>query len=42
MAIDYTPKHFTLTYPREYVAHIETNRPEKMNAYHEACVLSLP
>lgn len=26
-------KHFNLTYPSEYVAHVEINRPEKLNAF---------
>ncbi|KAK2809049.1 hypothetical protein FQN50_004102 [Emmonsiellopsis sp. PD_5] len=30
-----TYEYFTVTFPREYVAHIQTNRPKKMNAYFE-------
>ncbi|KAK2786083.1 hypothetical protein FQN53_006992 [Emmonsiellopsis sp. PD_33] len=30
-----TYEYFTVAYPREYVAHIQTNRPKKMNAYFE-------
>lgn len=36
MTTQYAPKHFNLSFPREFVAHIETNRAEKMNAFHEA------
>lgn len=28
-------KYFNLTYPIPYVAHVEINRPEKMNAFIE-------
>jgi hypothetical protein len=31
-----TYKHFLVTYPSEYVAHVEINRPEKLNAFFEA------
>ncbi|KAH8694231.1 enoyl-CoA hydratase/isomerase family protein [Talaromyces proteolyticus] len=34
-------KHFNVTFPREYVAHVETNRPEKMNSFFEAMWLEL-
>ncbi|KAL1961411.1 hypothetical protein VTO42DRAFT_139 [Malbranchea cinnamomea] len=37
----YSPKHFNLTFPREWIAHVETNRPDKLNAYHEAMWLEL-
>ncbi|KAK2747979.1 hypothetical protein FQN57_001570 [Myotisia sp. PD_48] len=33
---DYSPKHFNITFPAEYVAHVEINRPEKLNAFFEA------
>ncbi|KAE8384054.1 ClpP/crotonase-like domain-containing protein [Aspergillus alliaceus] len=35
------PKHFTLTYPQEYVAHVEINRPAKMNAFFEEMWLEM-
>lgn len=28
-------KYFSLTYPIPYVAHVEINRPEKLNAFTE-------
>ena len=31
-ASKYDYKHFKVTFPAEYVAHVEFNRPEKMNA----------
>nr|KMM68394.1 enoyl-CoA hydratase/isomerase family protein [Coccidioides posadasii RMSCC 3488] len=31
----YNPKHFNVTFPREYIAHVETNRADKLNAYFE-------
>ncbi|PGH08786.1 hypothetical protein AJ79_05885 [Helicocarpus griseus UAMH5409] len=34
-------EHFNVTFPQEYVAHIETNRPKKMNAYFEPMWLEL-
>lgn len=34
-------KYFNLTFPREYVAHVETNRPDKLNSYFEAMWLEL-
>jgi delta(3,5)-delta(2,4)-dienoyl-CoA isomerase len=34
----YTFKYFNVTFPREYVAHVEINRAEKMNAFMEAYV----
>ena len=36
MAQDDNPppcKYFNLTYPLPFVAHVEINRPEKMNAF---------
>lgn len=34
---DYTYQHFNVTFPpeRQYVAHVEINRPDKMNAFFE-------
>ncbi|KAF2003650.1 ClpP/crotonase [Amniculicola lignicola CBS 123094] len=32
---DYKYEFFNVTFPAEYVAHVEINRPEKMNAFHE-------
>lgn len=34
-------KHFNLTYPVPYVAHVEINRPDKMNAFIEAMWLEI-
>jgi delta(3,5)-delta(2,4)-dienoyl-CoA isomerase len=34
-------KYFNLTFPREYVAYVETNRPDKLNSYFEAMWLEL-
>ncbi|KAI0441336.1 enoyl CoA hydratase-like protein [Xylaria telfairii] len=34
-------KHFLISSPVEYVAHVETNRPEKLNAFFEAMWLEL-
>lgn len=28
--------HFNVTFPQEYVAHVEINRPEKLNSFFEA------
>ena len=39
MADKYTPKHFNVSFPREFVAHLETNRPDKLNAYFEPYAL---
>jgi len=33
--------HFIISSPVEYVAHVETNRPEKLNAFFEAMWLEL-
>ncbi|KAL4953529.1 ClpP/crotonase-like domain-containing protein [Aspergillus filifer] len=41
MASNYSPKHFNLTFPQEYVAHIEINRPNQLNAFFEAMWLEL-
>ena len=30
-----TSRYFNLTYPLPYVAHVEINRPEKLNAFIE-------
>ena len=30
-----TSQYFNLTYPLPYVAHVEINRPEKLNAFIE-------
>jgi delta(3,5)-delta(2,4)-dienoyl-CoA isomerase len=35
MANDYTYEYFNVTFPAEYVAQVEINRPEKMNAFIE-------
>ncbi|KAK5632223.1 hypothetical protein RRF57_007937 [Xylaria bambusicola] len=34
-------KHFLISSPTEYVAHVETNRPEKLNAFIEDMWLEL-
>lgn len=34
----YSYKYFNVTFPKEYVAHVEINRPEKLNAFFEAYV----
>lgn len=34
-------KHFLVSSPSEYVAHVETNRPEKLNAFFEDMWLEL-
>ncbi|KAL4784779.1 ClpP/crotonase-like domain-containing protein [Aspergillus varians] len=41
MASNYSPKHFNITFPQEYVAHIEINRPDQLNAFFEAMWLEL-
>lgn len=43
MSQAYSFKHFTVQFPADhpYVAHVEINRPDKMNAFFEAWV-SLP
>ena len=35
MATDYNYEYFNVTFPQEWVAHVEINRPEKMNAFKE-------
>ncbi|KAL8841985.1 MAG: hypothetical protein Q9176_002923 [Flavoplaca citrina] len=37
-----TSQYFNLTYPLPYVAHVEINRPEKLNAFIEPMWLHLP
>jgi|TARA_R110002003_G_scaffold25_10_gene1216 delta(3,5)-delta(2,4)-dienoyl-CoA isomerase len=34
-AADYKYEFFNVTFPTEYVAHVEINRPEKLNAFKE-------
>ncbi|OKL57886.1 hypothetical protein UA08_06801 [Talaromyces atroroseus] len=34
-------KYFNVTFPKEYVAHVETNRPDKLNSYFEPMWLEL-
>lgn len=41
MASNYSPKHFNITFPQEYVAHVEINRPNQLNAFFEAYVQSI-
>ncbi|ORY07657.1 ClpP/crotonase-like domain-containing protein [Clohesyomyces aquaticus] len=41
MADKYEYEYFNVTFPREYVAHVEINRPEKMNAFIENMWLNL-
>jgi hypothetical protein len=33
---------FNVTVPAEYVAHVEINRPSKLNAFHDPYVSFLP
>ncbi|KAF2744631.1 ClpP/crotonase [Sporormia fimetaria CBS 119925] len=40
-ANDYKYDYFNVTFPAEYVAHVEINRPEKMNAFFEQMWLNL-
>jgi delta(3,5)-delta(2,4)-dienoyl-CoA isomerase len=35
MSQKYSPKHFLVDFPAEYIVHIQTNRPAKLNAYYE-------
>jgi hypothetical protein len=35
----YNKEFFKVTFPAEYVAHVEINRPEKLNAFKEVYVL---
>lgn len=41
MAAAYQKEFFNVTFPVEYVAHVEINRPEKMNAFKEIMWLNL-
>jgi delta(3,5)-delta(2,4)-dienoyl-CoA isomerase len=34
----YSAKYFNVTFPRDYVAHVEINRAEKLNAFYQAYV----
>ncbi|KAF2110729.1 ClpP/crotonase-like domain-containing protein [Lophiotrema nucula] len=38
---DYKHEYFNVTFPAEYVAHVEINRPEKMNAFKEVMWINL-
>jgi delta(3,5)-delta(2,4)-dienoyl-CoA isomerase len=38
----YNPKYFTVTFPQQYVAHVEINRADKMNAFIEEYSLPTP
>jgi delta(3,5)-delta(2,4)-dienoyl-CoA isomerase len=42
MAPSYNYEYFNVTFPGEYVAQVEINRPEKMNAFNETYVRSVP
>jgi delta(3,5)-delta(2,4)-dienoyl-CoA isomerase len=35
MAESYEYEFFNVSFPSEYVAHVEINRPEKLNAFKE-------
>lgn len=39
-ASDFNYEYFNVTFPQEYVAHVEINRPAKLNAFIEAYVFS--
>ncbi|PSS20483.1 hypothetical protein M430DRAFT_50144 [Amorphotheca resinae ATCC 22711] len=41
MAPQLTPQHFLVSTPQPYIAHVEINRPSKMNAFFEAMWLEL-
>ncbi|KAF9741667.1 enoyl-hydratase isomerase family protein [Paraphaeosphaeria minitans] len=41
MAEEYKYEYFNVTFPAEYVAHVEINRPEKLNAFVEQMWLNL-
>ncbi|KAL4915827.1 ClpP/crotonase-like domain-containing protein [Aspergillus aurantiobrunneus] len=41
MASNYSHKHFNITFPQEYVAHVEINRPNQLNAFFEAMWIEL-
>jgi hypothetical protein len=34
----YSHEYFSVSFPKQYVAHVEINRPEKLNAFIETCV----
>lgn len=38
MASTYNYEYFNVTFPGEYVAQVEINRPEKMNAFNDTYV----
>lgn len=38
MPSTYNYEYFNVTFPGEYVAQVEINRPEKMNAFNETYV----
>ncbi|KAF4534722.1 Enoyl- hydratase isomerase [Lasiodiplodia theobromae] len=40
-ASDFNYEYFNVTFPQEYVAHVEINRPAKLNAFIEAMWLNL-
>ena len=43
MANEYNVEYFNVSFPAEYVAHVEINRPKKLNAFVEQYVfLSFP
>jgi enoyl-CoA hydratase/carnithine racemase len=42
MAEQYQYDYFNVTFPAEHVAHVEINRPEKMNAFIEQYVSCCP
>jgi hypothetical protein len=35
----YSHDYFNVSFPKPYVAHVEINRPDKLNAFIETCVL---
>ncbi|KAF2801018.1 ClpP/crotonase [Melanomma pulvis-pyrius CBS 109.77] len=41
MATDYNYEFFNVTFPVEWVAHVEINRPEKLNAFKEVMWLNI-
>ncbi|KAI5203528.1 hypothetical protein E4T42_06890 [Aureobasidium subglaciale] len=41
MAPSYNYEYFNVTFPKEYVAQVEINRPEKMNAFNETLFLTI-
>jgi delta(3,5)-delta(2,4)-dienoyl-CoA isomerase len=38
MTSTYNYEYFNVTFPKEYVAQVEINRPEKLNAFNETYV----